>query len=164
MRCGGYEVLTQGSYTETDNFVQKKLSEFQFRKCGVAPRQNGTFGAMAEGKRQHPRFALQIQAEVRFTNWTVFTLLYTVNISKGGMNLQLGESPAIGSRLQVRLVLPDGWPTTIDAIVRHVTPMEAVAGQTSHALYQVGVQFENLDDERKALIEQTILKHGTPTS
>lgn len=119
---------------------------------------------MAEEKRQHPRFALQVQAEVRFTNWTVFKLLYTVNISKGGMNLQLGEAPAIGSHLQVRLVLPDGWPTTIDAIVRHVTPMAAVTGKTSHACYQVGVQFENLDGERKALIEQTILEHGTPAS
>jgi len=119
---------------------------------------------MGEEKRQHPRFALEVQAEVRFTNWTVFKLLYTVNISKGGMNVQLGEAPDIGSHLQVRLVLPDGWPTTIDAIVRHVTPMAVAAGQTSRALYQVGVQFENLDDERKALIEQTILKHGTPTS
>lgn len=112
-------------------------------------------------RRQHPRHELAGQAEVRFTNWTVFKLLYTVNISKGGMNIELAESPAVGARLKVRLILPDGWPFEIDAAVRHVTLLEASAGLRFKSRFQIGVEFENLDAEHKAAIEETIRKHAT---
>lgn len=67
-----------------------------------------------EERRQHPRFPLRAQAEVHFINWTVFKLLYTVNISKGGMNLELPDEPKKGDRLRVKLILPHGWPHRAD--------------------------------------------------
>lgn len=48
-----------------------------------------------------------------------------------------------------------------DAVVRHVTMLEAAAGLRFKSRFQVGVEFQNLDDERKALIEETIRKHAT---
>lgn len=115
---------------------------------------------MAIERRQHPRFPVRGQAEVRFTNWTVFKLLYTVNISKGGMNIELADRPEVGDHVSVRLVLPDAWSIEIEATVRHVTTLAAVSGQRFQARYQVGVQFDNLDAERKAMIEETIRKHA----
>jgi len=107
-------------------------------------------------RRLHPRFALRGQAEVQFRSWPIFKLLYTGNISKGGMSLELGEEPKVGERLLVRLVLPNQWSVQLQAIVRHTSVLAAPSSATFVARYTVGVEFLDLDEEKRAQIEKTI--------
>ena len=107
---------------------------------------------MSEERRKHPRVPARIEAEVKFTSWHVYSLIYTINISKGGMNLDLPEEPKQGSSLTVKLTPPDGSPVWIEATVKHA----AKVGKA----WSVGVQFQNLDDAKRNAIEKAIRAHG----
>ena len=85
---------------------------------------------MADERRKDPRFPMRIEAEVKFTSWHVFSLIYTINISQGGMNLEvLGDEPQVGTSLIVRMTLPKGPPIELEATVRHVTNTTSVKPQ-----------------------------------
>lgn len=95
---------------------------------------------------------MRVEAEVRFTSWHVFSLIYTINISKGGMNLELAEEARPGAALIVKITPPDGVSIELEAVVRHA---EMIGTR-----WNTGVQFTNLDDARRAAIERTIRAHG----
>jgi hypothetical protein len=107
---------------------------------------------MAGERRASPRVPARLQTEVRFTSWLIYSLIYTVNISKGGMSLELPEKAEEGASLEVKLLPPLGPAVTLDAIVRH--------SRRAGNAYSVGVQFQNLDDEKRATIENAIRAHG----
>jgi hypothetical protein len=107
---------------------------------------------MTDERRKDPRIPLRLEAEVKFTSWHVYSLIYTINISKGGMNIDLPEEPAKGSSLTVKLTPPDGSPVWIDATVRHTVK--------SGKGWSAGVEFQNLDAAKKQAIEKTIRAHG----
>jgi hypothetical protein len=95
---------------------------------------------------------MRIAAEVRFTSWQVFSLIYSINISQGGMSLELPREEKVGERLRVKLTLPKGPPLELEATVRHCT---------AHGKqFTVGVQFVALDDATKKSIEQSIRANG----
>ena len=95
---------------------------------------------------------MRIEAEVKFTSWHVFSLIYTINISKGGMNLELAEEPQPGAALTVKIALPEGAPVVIEATVKHTTKV----GKT----WSTGIQFTGLDDAKRQAIELAIRRHG----
>ncbi len=107
---------------------------------------------MVGERRKDPRFPLRIETEVKFTSWHVYSLIYTINISKGGMNLELADEPQIGAALTVKLTPPEGAPVLLDATVKHATK--------TGARFSVGVQFDNLDDGKRQAIEKAIRAHG----
>ena len=110
---------------------------------------------------------MRTEAEVRFSSWEVFRLIYTINISHGGMNLEvLGDEPKVGTELTVRLALPSGPDIELAATVRHVAVTTSTRPPAPHSppppkKCQVGVQFKELDASKKALIEQTIRNHSS---
>ena len=89
-----------------------------------------------------------------FASWSVFQLLYTVNLSRGGMTLALPAAPAVGSTLAVRVQLPDAGEIELDAVVRHASRLPGAADD-----YQVGVEFTDLDDRKRAEIEAMLKAH-----
>ena len=95
---------------------------------------------------------MRVEAEVRFTSWHIYSLIYTINISKGGMHLELPEEPKVGSALDIKLTAPDGKVLKLSAIVRHA--------QKSGARWGVGVQFQDLDATKRETIEKAIRAHG----
>ena len=95
---------------------------------------------------------MRVEAEVKFTSWAVYSLIYTINISKGGINLEMNEEPKQGSKLTVKLQPPKGPVISIDAVVRHATK--------SGARWSVGVQFESLEGATREAIEKTIRANG----
>ena len=104
---------------------------------------------------------MRAEAEVRFTSWAVFQLIWTVNVSQGGMQLEVkGDEPKQGSKLIIRLQPPAGPPIELEATVRHA----ALVGKPDapEKRWQIGVQFTTLDPARKAAIEQMIRMHGGP--
>ncbi len=94
----------------------------------------------------------RIEAEVKFTSWHVFSLIYTINISKGGMNIELGDEPKVGAALTLKLTPPAGAPLFIDATVKHATKL----GKS----WSTGIEFTGLDDNKRLAIEKTIRAHG----
>jgi hypothetical protein len=104
---------------------------------------------------------MRAEAEVRFTSWAVFQLIWTVNVSQGGMQIEVkGEEPKKGSTLLVRLQPPAGPPIELEATVRHAT--EVTKKDAPEKRWQVGVQFNNIDPARKLAIEQMIRTQGGP--
>ena len=108
---------------------------------------------MADERRQHPRIPVRLQTEVRFTSWHVYSLIYTIDISKGGMSLELPTQPEVGAKLTVRLMQPDGTSVALEAVVRH-------ASQGKGGRWSAGVQFTSLGDREKQAIERAITSHG----
>ena len=112
-------------------------------------------------RRSEARVPLRAEAEVRFTSWAVFQLIWTVNISQGGMSLEVvaAAPPKIGDRLTVRLQLPKGDPIELEAEVRHAadaTLKKAGAEQK----FQVGVKFVGIDEAKKKSIEDLLRAQG----
>ena len=107
---------------------------------------------MADERRKDPRVPARMEAEVKFTSWHVYSLIYTINISKGGMNLELAEEPQPGAIVSIKLTPPEGAPLVLEATVRH----SAKVGKT----WSTGVQFQNLDDGKRQAIEKAIRAHG----
>jgi type IV pilus assembly protein PilZ len=114
-------------------------------------------------RRRFQRFGLKGEVEVHFANWTMFKVFWTSNISKGGMALDVPDPTPVGTKLRVRLILPTGWMVAIDAVVRHTSVVAAPkATGDSEPFCHIGVEFLNLDDQKRAMIEQTIREHGQP--
>jgi hypothetical protein len=120
---------------------------------------------VTDDRRSSPRVPVRNEAEVRFISWDVFRLIYTINISHGGMTLEVGEEPKIGALLTVKLSLPKGPPIELEATVKHVTATTSTRPQPAGAApplkkFQIGVQFQNLDAKKKSAIEATIRANG----
>lgn len=107
---------------------------------------------MTDERRKDPRIPMRFEAEVKFTSWLVYSLLYAVNISKGGMNLEMTHEPQLGDVLEIKLTQPDGTALRFNGVVKHVTP--------DGAHFSVGVQFEGLDAETREGIERKLRAHG----
>jgi hypothetical protein len=118
-----------------------------------------------EGQRRDPRLPIRGPAQVRFRSWSLYSYLYTLDISRGGMMLEMEEAPEIGSRLTVQLRPPNGPTVELEAVVRHAGPVtrpHLASSPDARPRFQVGVQFENLDNDRRAAIERTLAAHGAP--
>lgn len=107
---------------------------------------------MTDERRKDPRLPVRLEAEVRFTSWLVYSLLYAVNISKGGMNLEMTDEPQLGDVLEIKLTQPDGTALRFNAVVKHVTP--------NGGHFSVGVQFDSLDADTREGIERKLRAHG----
>lgn len=107
---------------------------------------------MGDERRKDPRVPMRVEAEVKFTSWHVYSLIYTNNISKGGMNLELADEPKPGAKLTIKLTPPKGAVIDLEAIVKHTSK--------SGARWSTGVQFENLDGAKREAIEKAIRANG----
>jgi c-di-GMP-binding flagellar brake protein YcgR len=106
-------------------------------------------------QRRHVRYPLKTEAEVRFTTWSVFRILYTVNISQGGMTVGLPEPAEVGSMLDIRLSLPGDQVIELKAVVRHCGRSPGTSDN-----YRAGVEFLDLDAERRAEIETVLAAYA----
>ena len=78
-----------------------------------------------EERRASPRIAGRVMVPVRFTSWNMFSFIYTINISRGGMSLEVDEEPKSGTQLIVQLQPPDGSTIDLEAVVRHTAKLPA---------------------------------------
>ncbi len=109
---------------------------------------------MSDERRKHERFPMRAEAEISFRSWDTFRLIYTVNISRGGMAVELSREPKAGDTITVKLKVPTGAPIVLSAVVRHCTKMKTPEGAPLR--YHVGVEFNNLDAQQRGAIEKTL--------
>lgn len=107
---------------------------------------------MTDERRKDPRVPARLEAEVKFTSWLVYSLVYTVNISKGGLNLEMRDEPQLGETLEIKLSQPDRTILHLKGIVKHVT--------AHGSQFSVGVEFEHLDPSTREAVEKKLRAHG----
>jgi hypothetical protein len=111
--------------------------------------------------------AQAVDVEIRFSSWHVFRFAYALNISKGGLLFQSAGKPEVGQILQIGLKLPNGTSIQLEAEVRHVAQTQAKDDRSpleverepakkKAATFQVGVEFRNLDGERRCALDQAL--------
>ncbi len=78
------------------------------------------------------------------------------------MMLELPRDTKIGTPLTIKLTLPSGPPLLLEAVVKHSQPIRRAPtpaperAAASPARFQVGVEFRNLDAEKRTAIEKRI--------
>jgi uncharacterized protein (TIGR02266 family) len=107
--------------------------------------------AEEQGKRAHPR--VPVRLEVKIPTATMLKVLWTANLSKGGMAIETDHQIAPDTKVTVVLTVP-GKTVELPATVKHSTPRKAARG--GKVDYFVGVQFGELPSESRAAIEAII--------
>ena len=106
---------------------------------------------MTSERRGAPRFPFDAQARVRLRRGDSFVLVVPLDISERGVGVSLPERPKLGIVMTVSILAPSGSEVEIEAVVRHVEEAEG------DGRFRLGLEFRNLDAERKALIDAAIL-------
>ncbi|MEE8409831.1 MAG: TIGR02266 family protein [Myxococcota bacterium] len=101
-------------------------------------------------RREHPRLPLKMLVQFRLHDMDEFMRDHAVNLSAGGMFVRTTEPHEIGSMVYLQFRLADG-EKIIEGLgeVVHVNP-------PGHAVPGMGVEFVNLDQESRRLIDQIV--------
>jgi type IV pilus assembly protein PilZ len=100
------------------------------------------------------RFQTAQRLQVRCQNWSDFAELYASDVSQGGMFIETTNPLPILSELQLELSLPEGHLVHLNAVVVHVLDVRQAALEQRPP--GVGVQFVDLEPERKRQIQQLV--------
>ena len=84
---------------------------------------------------------------LKIASWAQYALLYTSDLSKGGLFIRMPDPPPLGTALQVKLGLPGGEILELRATVVHVLGAEKAAAAGKHP--GVGVGFSEWGDALK---------------
>src|SRR5258708_35724035 len=94
-------------------------------------------GGVNADRRKHPRVTL-LPANLRVTNARPYEVVAIVDLSLGGMKLELtGDAPKFGELLDVGISWPSG-DAQVGAMVRHVIAKSGEPGR-----HLVGVEFDD---------------------
>jgi Tfp pilus assembly protein PilZ len=104
-----------------------------------------------EERRQTERVATRSLVEVKIPDWEALRSVYAVNLSLGGIRLQLGSRAPLGAALDIILTLPNGSRLHLAGKVAHLGP---------EGSGDVGVRFDDLPDKTKEEIEHYIRELG----
>ena len=103
-------------------------------------------------RRESPRFAQVLPIGVRVATWEKFQVLYTSNISRGGVFVRSLSPAPIGTRVVMRFGLPDGGMVEIEGEVVHVRAAEgARPGKRKSGM---GIRFVALTDEQQSVLAE----------
>jgi uncharacterized protein (TIGR02266 family) len=80
-----------------------------------------------DARRESPRYEQVLPVGVRVSTWEKFEILYTGNISRGGVFIRSARPAPVGSAVSVRLGLPDGQVIELDGEVAHCRSPEDAA-------------------------------------
>jgi len=93
-------------------------------------------------RRQHPRYTVQVQIEIRQEGSDVPMRLETTDLSRGGCYIQLISALPLGARMQVTLWL-GGYPVVIQGRV-----------VTRHPQFGNGIMFVDFEGEGDQLLNR----------
>jgi c-di-GMP-binding flagellar brake protein YcgR len=110
--------------------------------------------AKKDERRSSERVDARLEIDVPLATWEQVRRVYTTNISHGGLLFSLTSPTAIPAEISITLTLPDHRTVTLKSEVRHV---ERRAGT---AEFDVGVQFQPLDEQTKQTFEQALAGLG----
>jgi len=103
--------------------------------------------------RQHPRFETREQVRLQVGDRDEMRVLWTQDVSCGGLFVQTREPPPFGARVAVDIETPDGSIRLTAEVVHVLTHEVADAFGRSPG---VGLQFVDLSDEQSRAIERYV--------
>jgi c-di-GMP-binding flagellar brake protein YcgR len=106
-----------------------------------------------DDRRGSERVPARLQIEVPLADWKQVRSVYTTNISKGGLLFTMKSPASMPAAVELTLTLPDGGKVTLQSEVRHVARREGTAE------FDVGVQFQDLEPQARAALEQALASH-----
>lgn len=109
---------------------------------------------MSDHARRTKRYRAHQGLALRCETWGDFVQFYATDISQGGLFIATETELKIMSVVEVRLDLPEGHQVPLKARIVHVVDKATAEAEGKEA--GVGVEFMDLDDERKAHIHQLV--------
>ena len=106
-----------------------------------------------EAQRHYPRLVGDRLAQVELAHREELRQLWVRDISKGGVFIETATPPPTGTRLEVRLMTPDGT-VSLHGLVVHVVDEESSKRFNMPA--GVGLQFVDLNPERRQAIQEYV--------
>ncbi len=107
-------------------------------------------------RRSEPRVSFRAKVAIRFEGRAPIET-YSINLSLGGMSVELLEAPKVGTKLTVGLELSDGMPVTIQGNARHATTVTALsAGIERSVRVLLGIQFVDVKPEVARLLKEAL--------
>ncbi len=94
---------------------------------------------------------MSLRVRVRLESWDQFEVLYTRNISRGGLFLKMSDPVAPGTQLSVDVQTPDGREVHLHGQVMHTVSPETAASQGRRA--GVGVRFLPMTDDQRKVVQ-----------
>ena len=138
-----------------DVYVEKPIQMSRFVKLVEATLRGAAVVGLPEDpggreRRVRARFVHRRGVEIRLPGANHFCSACTVDVSEGGLCLELGEAGALprDAHLGVAVELPDGRRVELDGLVKHVRDG------------RVGVQFLPLDSTRAAAVQTLLHEAG----
>ncbi len=114
--------------------------------------------AAVSDRRSNPRFVSETKVEVGPIERGEFEVLWTVNISTGGLFVATAHPPALGTRVQVHLSMVGGVLPLQATVVHRVSPEEA---ERTGLHAGVGLEFTELSTAVRDKIEAYIAGQET---
>jgi len=102
--------------------------------------------------RQHERLPYARPIQLRCRDWKHFITLHTRDLSRGGLFVKTASPLAIGTGVQLSLILPDGTSLDLAATVTHIVTADRARPD---AMAGMGLRFE-ADDERNRKIDELV--------
>ena len=99
--------------------------------------------------REHSRYPVVLPVGVKLESWDQYAVVYTKNLSRGGLFIRMSSPPPVGTALSVRLGLPDGNVVEIEGEVAHVVAPERALEEGRQP--GCGVRFVGFDEEQQRL-------------
>lgn len=109
---------------------------------------------MTDQGRRDRRYAARQALLVSCPSWGEFVQLYGADVSQGGMFIITEDPPPILSTVEVKLGLPEGHEILLAGRVVHVISVEQAKLEGRDP--GVGLEFQDLDFERKMQIQQLV--------
>jgi molecular chaperone DnaK len=114
---------------------------------------------MAEERRREPRAAVALNIRVAYGSLDEFVERQALSISKGGIFIRTRDLQPVGTPVAIDIRLQDGSRLVRGrGVIAHATPPSA-PGEPRRAP-GIGVQFTELDEESRALVERIVASHG----
>src|SRR5205823_684229 len=129
--CGAAQCVLR---TELESTLTTTVSALMGRRVDTTVPE-----AQPDPRRQSPRFDQMLPVGVRLSTWEKFEILYTGNISRGGIFIRCARPAEVGSPVSVRLGLPDGRVIELAGEVAHSRSPEEAARTGRRA--GMGVRF-----------------------
>jgi PilZ domain len=78
------------------------------------------------------------------------------DVSRGGIRVNTDDPLAIGTRLEIELLLPEGDSLAVDVRVAWI---QELSGEAREARYEAGLEFLQMHEVHRALLERCLAEH-----
>ncbi len=103
-----------------------------------------------------------LPVNLRLDSWDQYVVLYTGNLSRGGMFVRMAEPPPVGSPVHLRIALPGGDIVELPGEVSHVVKTAGAATASGGQRPGIGIKLDPFSAERQAQLSGFLARVNAP--